>query len=172
MSWWYPSALQWKVFELPCDLMWCFRLTLCRGKYFSVTPLRLQGWSLLYFLPNILHVLWLLTFFFFVLVIYSFMQKLPGRQRSINLPLRRQQFVGRPKVYPKSVKNKYKQNWTQAGVTVFWNKPKACSAAAGWRCVQRGCSSWEAAVAAVEPGPGEENNHDRWPPVLGHKSVC
>ncbi|XP_075869077.1 ethylmalonyl-CoA decarboxylase isoform X2 [Nelusetta ayraudi] len=29
------------------------------------------------------------------------MQKLPGRQRSINLPLRRQQFVGRPKVYPK-----------------------------------------------------------------------
>lgn len=48
MSWWYPSALQWKVFELPCDLMWCFRLTLSRGKYFSVTPLRLQGWSLPY----------------------------------------------------------------------------------------------------------------------------
>lgn len=47
------------------------------------------------------------------------MQKLPGRQHSINLPLRRQQFVGRPKVYPKSVKNKYKQNWKQAGVTVF-----------------------------------------------------
>lgn len=70
------------------------------------------------------HVLyWRLPFFLFYLFILSCKKKSPRKQRSICLPLRRQTFVGRlklfPKSVPKSVQNKHKQIWKQTGVTVL-----------------------------------------------------